>query len=374
MLSHTIFPGRVFNRKILLLGAILFPMLLFNSPVSVAGDIQQTKRNFQTHCAMCHGNEGRPDYKSAMVKSLPTAPADFSDVLFNSREPFDDFFMVVKHGGAAIGLSDTMPAFGDLLSDEEIRALVAYIKTLAGEHNFPPGELNLFLPIKTKKAFPEDEVVWKGAFTDNDNGTEEFKQTLEVEKRFGSHSQMLFELSHRFVDGDERFKSIEAGVKHVLHHDLEKQFILTVAGVAEIPLEAGKSLEFLPFVAVGKVLNDALTFQGSARFKLPTDRFKDGQAELSGIVHWVHSPWGRAVFPAMELTAEVPFERQTTVGNEDAVQLSVTPQVRIGLTKGGHVALNLGVEVPLNESDRFNYKGHIYLIWDFADGGFWQGW
>jgi hypothetical protein len=51
----------------------------------------------------------------------------------------------------------------------------------------------------------------------------------------------------------------------------------------------------------------------------------------------------------------------------------VLPQIRIGLTRGGHVALNLGVEFPL--SDQFyDRRYHLNLLWDYADGSFFKGW
>jgi hypothetical protein len=44
--------------------------------------------------------------------------------------------------------------------------------------------------------------------------------------------------------------------------------------------------------------------------------------------------------------------------------------VRIGLNKRGHVGLGL----PLNDRDRYDWRVYTYLIWDFADGGFFEGW
>ena len=91
-------------------------------------------------------------------------------------------------------------------------------------------------------------------------------------------------------------------------------------------------------------------------------------------MHWVHTPWPRRVFPGLELVAEVPFERGSAAQKEDAVQWSLLPQVRIGLTQRGHVALNAGVELPLNERGRYDWRAYVYLIWDFADGGFFKAW
>jgi hypothetical protein len=95
---------------------------------------------------------------------------------------------------------------------------------------------------------------------------------------------------------------------------------------------------------------------------------KDGAAELAGIVHWVHSPWPRSVFPALEIVAEQPFRSS----NGD-LEWTALPQIRIGLTKGGHVAMNLGLEFPLSGQDWDN-SAHLTLLWDFADGSLLKGW
>ncbi|MEX2525514.1 MAG: cytochrome c [Gammaproteobacteria bacterium] len=352
-------------------GLFIVPVLFFQ-PLSASANMEAAARNFQQNCAVCHGASGHPDPDSALVKSLGVMPADFADPLFNSREPADDWFLVIKNGGPALGFSEVMPAFGEQFSDDEIRDLVEYIKSdMVGDHGYPPGELNLFLPLRTKKAFPEDEVVWKVRYTDDD-GYDEWKNTIEFEKRFGKRFQAVLEMSHRFDDGDEKFSNLEPGGKYVLYFNRKRGLIATLGGNIGIPLEPGDhSVEILPYLAVGKVLSDDFTFQGSARAKLPWDEVDQGSLEFSGIVHWTHTPWPRSVFPGLEMTVEVPLDRGPGV---DVARFSLTPQTRIGLSKRGHVAVNLGVEVPLNDTDRYDYRGYMFLIWDFADGAFWAGW
>ena len=82
----------------------------------------------------------------------------------------------------------------------------------------------------------------------------------------------------------------------------------------------------------------------------------------------------RAVFPALEVVAEVPFERGTGPDRKSAMQWSMLPQARIGLNKRGNIALNAGVELPLNDRDRYDWRAYVYFIWDFADGGLFDGW
>ncbi|MDJ0909843.1 MAG: cytochrome c [Woeseiaceae bacterium] len=320
---------------------------------------------YTQRCAVCHGDSGRPDPNSPVVSALGVTPADFSDPLFNSREPLQDWEMVIEHGGWALGLSDQMPAQGEALSDEEVRAVAAYVKTLADTTGFPPGEMNLMLPIRTKKAFPEDEVVYQGRWSD-DNGIDIYKGVLEIEMRVGRRGQVIVELVHESVDGDNELEEIELGYKHVLMSS-ETQ-ILSAAAVVAIPTDSDGEEELQTYLAWGAAPSPNWTFQSSLTLKTPFDDPDSGEIELAGIAHYTHSPWPRRVFPALEVTATRPLDSS----NGDT-EWTAMPQVRVGLTRGGHVALNVGVEYPISGQD-WDERYYLTLLWDFADGSFFQGW
>jgi len=320
---------------------------------------------YQQNCVTCHGQTGHPDASSPVVKALGVVPADFTDPLFNSREPGDDWKMVIKYGGSALGLAEQMPAHEAVLSDADTDAVTRYIKSMADTRAYPPGEMNLFLPIRTKKAFPEDEVVYRGRFTDED-GENARKHVLEYEKRVGKAGQVILELVHE-SDGDvSELAEAEVGYKHAL--SFSGSHILSAAAVWAIPVEAQGDGELQTYLAYGKVLSDSWILQSSLRLKFPFEGASDGEAELAGIVHWTHSPWPRRIFPALEMTATRPFRSS----NGD-LEWTTMPQVRIGLTRGGHVALNLGVEMPLSDQ-AWDNRVYATLLWDFADGSFFQGW
>lgn len=348
-------------------------LALAGADIAAAQDLGRGAVIFASNCTTCHGADGQPDPESALVESLGVVPANFSDALFNSREPAADWKIVVTHGGPALGFSEKMPAFGQSLSGEDIDSVLAYIKTLGGEHDFPDGDLNLFLPIRTKKAFPEDEWVWKQRYTGRE-GDNQWKNTLEYEFRIGQRFQGILEVTHEVEGSHSEFGHFEPGFKYVLRHDQQRGCIFTLGGNLGIPLNSGADWEFLPYLAWGKILADQWTLQSSARLKLSLEDSDSSSAEFAAIMHWVHTPWPRSVFPALEVVAEVPFERGMGPEREDAVQWSLLPQARIGLSKRGHVALNAGLELPLNERDRYDWRAYIYLIWDFADGGFFEGW
>ena len=109
-------------------------------------------------------------------------------------------------------------------------------------------------------------------------------------------------------------------------------------------------------------------FQSSLRFKFPFEGASDGEVELAGIAHYVHSPWPRRVFPALEIVVSKPYRS----ANGDT-EWAAMPQVRVGLTRGGHVALNLGIEFPMSDQ-LWDRRYYLTLLWDFADGSFFQGW
>lgn len=91
------------------------------------------RRVYEAHCASCHGarlegqanwRERRPDGK------LPAPPHDASGHTWHHTD--EALFKVTKGGLAAIagaGYETDMPAFAGRLSDEEIWAVLAYIKS-----------------------------------------------------------------------------------------------------------------------------------------------------------------------------------------------------------------------------------------------------
>ena len=350
------------GRRILITGLAILHVA---AAAGATPDFEAGRRLFEATCAACHGVRGRPDPDDAAVKALDPPPADLGDPLFNSREPALDWELVVKHGGQALGLSPQMPAWGSTFTDAEVATLVAYVKTLApGSERYPPGELNLMLPIRTQKAFPEDEIVWKSRYADQE-GEDVWSNVLEFEKRFGRRGQGILEL----VEEEGDLTEVEVGWKHALTWSLERGYLLSGGAKLAMPTEGDASEELIPFLAWAQELSPRSTLQGSARAVLPFDDVDAGEIELASIVHFTWTDWPQRVFPALEATATVPFEG----GEGDRVQFTVVPQMRIGLTRGGHVALNLGAEIPLSDQP-YDWRAHLTLLWDFADGGFFKGW
>jgi mono/diheme cytochrome c family protein len=93
---------------------------------------------YETHCAICHGLAGKGD--GAGAKVIRQSMRDFSNPVA-MRDGEDRFlFEIIKKGSSQFGRSNAMPSWGMKLSDEEIRAVVAHIRTLASGNPNGPGQ------------------------------------------------------------------------------------------------------------------------------------------------------------------------------------------------------------------------------------------
>jgi mono/diheme cytochrome c family protein len=104
-------------------------------------DLAQGEKLYAQQCASCHGAnlEGQPDWRKRLPNGrFPAPPHDASGHTWH--HPDEVLFGITKHGlvppYAPAGYESDMPAFGGKLSDQEIRAVLAYI-----ESRWPPEVL-----------------------------------------------------------------------------------------------------------------------------------------------------------------------------------------------------------------------------------------
>jgi mono/diheme cytochrome c family protein len=89
---------------------------------------------YRQHCAACHGAslEGQPEWKKRLPNGrLPAPPHDDSGHTWH--HPDAVLFGITKNGlvppYAPKGYESDMPAFGGTLSDDQIRAVLAFIES-----------------------------------------------------------------------------------------------------------------------------------------------------------------------------------------------------------------------------------------------------
>jgi len=347
------------------------------------GKIKSGKQLYEEACAACHGPGGTG--LGASTLGFDTTLPDFSDCDFASREPNGDWYFVAAEGGPARVFDRKMPAFGDALSKEQILRIMDYIRTFCRDKSWPRGELNLPRPLVTTKAYPEDEIVW--ATSVNLENEDVIENELIYEQRFGSRNQ--FELIVPFgwseqvgnTNGDTEWTSsvgdIGLALKRVMFHSLESGSIVSLGTELFLPTGDeeegfGKDTTVIePYISYGQLLpaDFSLQFQAGAALPFDTDRANE-EAFWRGVLGktFVMGRYGHAITPMVEVLGakELVSEADT---NWDIV-----PQIQIPLNRRQHVRLGLGAQLPLNDTDQREASYQLYLLWDWFDGGFFQGW
>lgn len=99
--------------------------LLVQTPVRAEGEGEQL---YQAYCTQCHGVSG--DGKGINSAQMTVMPRNHSDTAEMSARTDAELFKVIAQGGPSVNKSVLMPAWGGNLTDEQINALVAHLRTL----------------------------------------------------------------------------------------------------------------------------------------------------------------------------------------------------------------------------------------------------
>jgi len=105
-------------KKIIYLGVAMF------AAVAVTANAADAKAIWTKDCAKCHGADGTG--KTKMGEKLEIK--DYTDAKVQEKMKDEEMAKAIKEG-VKEGGKTRMKAFGDL-SDEEVKALVAYVRSL----------------------------------------------------------------------------------------------------------------------------------------------------------------------------------------------------------------------------------------------------
>ena len=110
--------------------AVLFGPGLLTAPAAIAQS--QGEALYMEHCASCHGAnlEGEPDWRERKPDGkLPAPPHDASGHTWHHADA--QLFAITKYGIEALvpNYSSDMGGYEEILSDEEIWAVLDYIKS-----------------------------------------------------------------------------------------------------------------------------------------------------------------------------------------------------------------------------------------------------
>jgi mono/diheme cytochrome c family protein len=334
---------------------------------------------YEQTCAACHGANGRGDGPAAAA--FPVAPADFTACPFNSREPDADWVAIVSQGGPIRGFSELMPPHAQVLSETEIEAVVAHLRGFCRDLRWPRGELNLPRPLFTEKAYPEDEAVVTIDANVEDPGR--IDTELLFEKRIGRRGQ--WELAVPIViaespDTDDVWYGglgdIALGGKYAFYADLERGSIASLGGEFKLPTGdqakglGGGTTVFEPYLAIGQILPGSTFLQLQALAEIPFEESADAEAKLLATVGGSFTPsrWGRTWSPMLEVIGTWKFDGPVEL------DWDLVPQVQVTLSRRKHVRFNVGARIPVDDAARRPTRVVAYLLWDWFDGGLFDGW
>jgi mono/diheme cytochrome c family protein len=326
-------------------------------------------------CASCHADDGTGAPQSTVGFDVPLP--DFSDCSFATPEADPDWASIIRGGGPVRAFARNMPAFGRALSDDQIASVLDYLRTFCTDRRWPRGELNLPRPLFTEKAFPENESVLAGSVGRNPTSV---AVEFLYERRIGARGQYEIVVpleQQRSTDGvwTRGLGDVEVAYKHAVAHSLSRGSILSVG--TEVGLPTGNAARGFgsgntavkPFVAFGQLLpSDAFLHSfGAAEVFFPRGATETFWRTAIGKTI-TQGPDGRAWSPMVEALAERELERGAKT------LWDVVPQVQVSLSTRQHVLFSAGVRIPVNEREDRKPSFAFYVLWDWFDGGLFDGW
>ena len=331
---------------------------------------------YRAACITCHGPDGTGSPRT--VVGFHTDLPDFTDCAFGTAEADIDWHAVVKNGGRIRGLSRSMPAFGDALTDAQIESVIGYVRHFCPDAAWPRGDLNFPRALFTEKAFPENEVVYTNVVTRGDDAG--VGHEIVYERRFGSRDQMeaVVPLDSIKLENGWQFGLGDIALAYRRTFVANNRTGTIVAAGGEVAFPTGDSTRalgngyyvFEPFAMFGQALPRNAFLQMHGGLEVPSNSTlaaKEAYLRTAlGVTLMADRGYGRSWSPQVELLFARP------VGGE--ASWDVVPQLQVSLSKLQHVVIAGGVRIPVNAHGDRSPAIVTYLLWDWFDGPFTSFW
>jgi mono/diheme cytochrome c family protein len=355
--------------------------LLFSQTIRQRShDIKNGERIYNSGCVACHGagGIGAPDTLTEFKR--PDTFPDFSSCEGTTPEPNSAWKDVIVHGGPSRGFSQIMPAFGELLTSDQIDDVIAYLRNLCRNKHWPRGELNLPRALITEKAFPESEEVISTAV--NASGAPGFTTHTIHEQRFGLRNQLEVDVPLQFQDLTHTWYGgvgdTTIGLKREMWSNLHTGSILSLFGGVIVP-SGNKARGF----GTGTT-----TFETFASFDqlFPTNTFVQFQAGADLPRHTNIAPqlvyWRTAVGQSVAAdhglgrlwSPMVEFVAARDLVNGARNNWDVVPQMQVTISRRQHFRVNVGYSKPFTNTGGRHGQVVFYVLWDWFDGKLNEGW
>jgi hypothetical protein len=364
-------------------GLCLFVIVLIGGLIervdAVLGDAVRGRAIFETHCAACHGSDGKGTGPAAAT--LPVKPANLTDCRRTAEDDIEMIDAIIHHGGSYAGMSPVMPAWDKVLTAMEISDVAAYEKSLCDDPNWVPGELSFPRPLITGKAIPEQEVILSGQYTRNVNNVNPGGEKIlnfdgSIEYRLDGRTEIELEAPFTIINPDpgnvEPSQStaglgdMAVSVKYVLFFSVERLTIVS-AGL-ELGLPTGRSskglgsgeLTWEPYLRAGWRWKD-LILQGDMSMEMPQQSANTDSVLLYDLaLGYEYEP-----DPRLEIVPMVELNTETALNGPDGGRTisALLPELRI---KWLTWSAGAGVQFPFTHLKNYDIQTLFDVTYEYS--------
>lgn len=176
----------------------------FGATLVPGADPNQGKMYFYSYCIACHGWMLHGDGPSA--SELNPRPRTLTRGDYMGKKTNLELFNVIKGGGESVSLSSSMPNWGNVLQDQDIWNVIAFIRAMQDVP--PPKSVAEYLnPKSTFKPIPGDVTALNAATSEK---FKEVQELLESDMAGRGGSELV---GGGFVLGGNRKQASEVSLK-----------------------------------------------------------------------------------------------------------------------------------------------------------------
>jgi mono/diheme cytochrome c family protein len=330
-------------------------------------------------CNTCHGSDGRGAAETSTVFKRPDTWPDFTRCDQTTPEANYVWKSIIQHGGPSMGFSTIMPSFSGVLSSDEIDDVVAYLRTFCTNRRWPRGELNLPRALVTEKAFPEDEIVLSTEV--NASGAPGFTTHAIHEQTLSMRDQLEVDVPWNVADLDHAYANhigdITLGLKHVMFSNLRTGSILSLQGgilppTGSTKLDGAGTTVFEPFASFDQLFRSNTWVQFQMGADLPHDTRKAPQSLFYYTA--VGQTFGQDHMLGRQWSPMVEFLATRDLVDGAKTDWDIMPEMQVTLSRRQHIRMDIGVRQPFTDTSGRSPTVNFYVLWDWADGKFWEGW
>jgi hypothetical protein len=154
-------------------------------------------------------------------------------------------------------------------------------------------------------------------------------------------------------------------------HSARRAFLLSTGLEASVPIhfddEAPRGHAYLALAKpLGPRWDWETSVEASKSVALGSGKLAPATVDIGTALFFRTTDWKRGVYPGLEVSSRIPL---SGAGRPD---LSLLPQILTKLSRRGHVALSVGVQVPV-VNRTYDFRGRAFLIWEYGEGPPWEG-